>query len=1050
MTTLVDKDSLPQEDAGSIKAHSESDLLERLTLSFRAGLAARLAALEAGLASLGGGSAKPADIDALALVAHSLAGAAGTFGLSITGRAAREFELALIAAKDDPAKLGSLPRVMAALKTAAENELASSADRESPKMGETGPHIVPKRSLDVLIIEDSVEQAEVLRHVLEAAGHRVEIRVSIETVRSGCKMGRPAPDVVIADLVFPEGDDAGIRLIDELHSVCLGDAPVIFTSVRRDFEARLKAIRAGGKRYFVKPVDPAQILTAIEQLTNRTAEGTYRALVVDDDPEQLEFIAAVLRAAGFDVRTESNPMAVFDIVADWSPDILIADVVMPECSGTELAAVLRDDENFGDLPILLISADDDVVKNMKALGLAGDGFLKKPVDPAGLVAAALVRARRFRGRRELTRRLEHMVREREQEHLALDQHAIVSIADVAGRILHVNEKFCEISGFRPDQLLGKTHRVVKSDVHPHKFYQEMWKTISSGRVWRGEVCNRRADGSYYWVHASIVPFVNEAGKPYQYVSIRTDITALKESQRALTEGEERFRMGQEFARIGTWDWNISTGALFWSNLIPVLFGYPKGKLETSYENFLRAVHPDDRDLLQGAVRRCLEEGADYDIEHRCLWPDGTVRWLHEKGDVIRDTLGRPVRMIGMVQDITERKRAQEELKNARQIAETANRAKSDFLSNMSHELRTPLNAIFGFAQLLMSGKKDVLTDRQKKYVDQILKGGNHLLDLINEILDLAKIESGRLELSIEPIDMEPLLEECMSLVEPLGEKYGVIFKPPRIARNVCPAKADRVRTKQVLLNLLSNAAKYNRRGGTVIVEVTQDQGHLVISVVDTGAGIPDEKVDQLFVPFSRLGQETGDIEGTGIGLALSQKLVRQMEGGIGVSSQVGEGSTFWFTLPTGPLGASNLRRLKGSEAGTSAELADELSITMLYVEDNPANLALMEEIVDSMGGIRLVSATTAAQGLDLARASPPQIIIMDINLPGMDGFEALREIQTDSVLASIPVIALSANANPGVIARGRDAGFVEYLTKPIQIDLFTKVVFSALKRGKND
>ena len=388
-----------------------------------------------------------------------------------------------------------------------------------------------------------------------------------------------------------------------------------------------------------------------------------------------------------------------------------------------------------------------------------------------------------------------------------------------------------------------------------------------------------------------------------------------------------------------------------------------------------------------------------------------------------------------------------ELESAKVVAEKANLAKSDFLSSMSHELRTPLSAILGFAQLMDSGSP-LPTSSQKRSIDQILQAGWYLLELINEILDLALIESGKLSLSLEPISLIEVIRECQAMIEPQARKRDISMSFPQF-EILHVVKAERTRVKQVLINLLSNAIKYNKVGGTVVVDCTvSNQDRIRISVKDTGDGLTPEKLMQLFQPFNRLGQEAGVEEGTGIGLVVSKRLVELMKGVIGVESTVGEGSVFWIEL--------NLT----TELHPAADAPEPTAIararvhpgaqlhTVLYVEDNPANLMLVEDLMARRPDVRLLTARDGNRGIEIARASRPDVILMDINLPGISGIKAMRILAEDTSTAHIPVVALSANAIPRDIETGLEAGFFRYLTKPIKVNEFMDTLDVALKFAK--
>ncbi len=411
---------------------------------------------------------------------------------------------------------------------------------------------------------------------------------------------------------------------------------------------------------------------------------------------------------------------------------------------------------------------------------------------------------------------------------------------------------------------------------------------------------------------------------------------------------------------------------------------------------------------------------------------------------LRDDDGGIIGYLLIGTDNSVRKRVESELNQAMAAAEKANRAKTDFLSNMSHELRTPLNAILGFAQLMESGSPPP-TPAQKRNLDQILKAGWYLLELINEILDLALIESGKVTLSREPVSLVEVMLECRAMIEPQAHKRGISMTFPRFATPYF-VKADRTRVKQVLINLLFNAIKYNKPGGAVAVEYAlRPADSIRISVRDTGAGLAPEQLAQLFQPFNRLGKETGAEEGTGIGLVVTKRLVELMGGAIGADSAIGVGSVFWIELSL-----TSAPQLAAREAERAALMRPQLRDgtplrTLLYVEDNPANLELVEELIARRADFRLLSAADGDLGIEFARAYQPEVILMDINLPGISGLDAMKILRADPSTAHIPIIALSANALPHDIETSLEAGFFNYLTKPIKVNQFMDALDAALK-----
>lgn len=1705
-----------------------TDALGELQRQFVEALPARLKSLHSQYQKLDPAGWQPFEAQALHHQIHSLTGSAGTFGLQSVSAAARQLEIRLKAiveagAAPDADVWATIGAELVRIEALALSRLQADAPSLTPP--ETPPR--PDRAPWVYLVEDDAEQAAYLAQTLGEDGYRVRLFTSLDDFHATF-VEDEAPDAIVLDMSFPEGDDAGAALLAELQAGGEGCPPVVFVSVRDDLEARLAAFRAGASRYLLKPVDPRALIDLLDALTGRMPLQPYRVLLVDDDPVLLEAQSSVLRAAGMTVQALDQPLDTLEILDAFRPDVVVLDVYMPDIRGPELAHLVRERDDYLTLPILFLSAETDMSLQLEALQLGGDDFLVKPVQAEHLIAVVTARARRSRQNVAVQRRLANTLYEREREHLALDHHAIVSMADSAGNITYVNDKFCEISGYRRGELIGHNHRILKSEEHPPVFFEAMWETISAGHVWQGEICNRAKDGSLYWVKSTITPFMDSEGLPYQYVSMRTEIThvkaavaeqraqnalravigeatssllaadadsldtalehvlsltaqhlgadrayllllsedgtrigngsqewcaagvvshhavllgtpltalswwsthlqrdqpvivpdvaalppeaaaekailqsldvrafvgfpirhrgqalgslcfdhqvgvdpdsttlellgllagqvgsallrraselesreqrrftqdvldsvsahiavvdrdgvivAVNEPWRRFTEenapesvgvqrpddvgtnylkicrqareadaegagdaasGIEavmsgcvpRFRLeypcdsptevrwfemtvlplthdgggvvvshaniterklaeqaaetakarlnrGQQFANIGTWEWNIVTGDLIWTDRIAPLFGYHEGDLETSYDNFLGAVHPEDRQAVIDAVDACVAHDAPYDIEHRVVWPDGTVRWLLERGAVVRDTEGRALRMLGVVQDIDDRKcaetalaereqqlleaqglaslgnwrlnlisgelswsdevyrifgyepgsmapsleafqaavhpddrqlvrdseleaektgrhdvihriirpdgsirhvhelaqaetdaegslvrlsgtvqdvtdrveteqrfsfavegagdgvwdwdvktgrmtlsghyelmlgyqpgelepsievwktsihpddreraqqwlleylegrrdafhvemrlrckdgtykwvlcrgtvvqrdagdepvrlvgihsdidvrkaaeetlqifkhvvnsvldgvlvidpegviqlaspaaaaifghdqqamvgnnvsmlmpepvrsshdaylqrylatreahiinrqvevtgqradgaefpmevsvseldigegtyfvgllrdisarkQAEEELVTARVEADRANQAKSEFLSSMSHELRTPMNAILGFGQLLEYD--DSLGQEPRENVHEILRAGKHLLELINEVLDLAKVESGKIELSMEPVELCPVIQECLSLVGTTADKRDIHLRHRGVEG--ARVRADHTRLRQVLLNLLSNAIKYNREGGTVTLEVQREgDARLHIRVTDTGKGIPEHKLTELFQPFSRLDAENSEIEGTGIGLTITRRIVEAMGGSVGVQSEVGVGSTFWLELSLDePVSQTSAERVASAPVVEAAgrERPEDQCRTVLYIEDNPANIRLMEQIVGQLPQVHLLTAHTAALGIELALTRRPDLILLDINLPGMDGYWVLEAFKAEAGLELTPVIAITANATPRDIERGMAAGFVDYLTKPLDVEQFLGAV----------
>ena len=465
-----------------------------------------------------------------------------------------------------------------------------------------------------------------------------------------------------------------------------------------------------------------------------------------------------------------------------------------------------------------------------------------------------------------------------------------------------------------------------------------------------------------------------------------------------------------------------------------------------------------RDYSRRAPRISEDEAAAL-VDSFNAMLDEIEREAQERARARQEVLRLNAQLEGRVQERTmQLELANGELELAIEEAREANRAKSAFLSSMSHELRTPLNAILGFAQILASSSMPTTAEQKNEFAGHIVKSGRHLLTLINEILDLAKVEAGAVALSMEPVALGEVLAECRAMIGPLAAARGIQVRFPDHATTL--VQADRTRLKQVLLNLLSNAVKYNRDGGAVTVECAPaGPQRLRVSVRDTGIGLENEQLAALFQPFNRLGQEGGTQEGTGIGLVVTRRLVELMKGTIGVASTPGTGSTFYIELATAepasadapapalaPASAPASAPVAAADSGTDTDIDTDADAPrpLLYVEDNPANLRLVQEIVAFRPDLRLLSAPDALAGLQLARSGAPQVILTDLNLPGMDGLALLAELQRDPATAHIPVIALTADAMPRAIERGLAAGFARYLTKPIDIDQFNEAIDGVL------
>ena len=773
-----------------------------------------------------------------------------------------------------------------------------------------------------------------------------------------------------------------------------------------------------------------------------------------------------LRQAGFDprwhrVETENE----FLTHLEHRPDVILADYNLSQFDGLRALELLR--TRGVDIPFILVSGsvgEDMAVSAVKAG--ATDYLLKDRIARLGAAVTHALEERRLRSNEEEIIRL---LRASEKRFRALIENSLDGIALISaeGMILYESPAGASILGYAPGERIGAQTSLASGMTHPNdaKRARNLFAELvdSPGKSVTTTLRMRHRDGSYRWIEAIGTNLLAEPSVGAIVFNYR-DITERKKNEeeilrlnadleRRVAERTEELRQAKSFLETLV---AMSPSMIFRIRMADNIVTYVSPNIERILGDrpeehigipdvWINHVHPDDRAQIQALIGGALEQHKPMiDCECRVLHKDGSYRWVYAVMRFDADGPGAPRAFYGYVQDITARKAIEEEVRSARGEAERASQAKSEFLSRMSHELRTPLNAILGFAQLL---EMDTLDPGQQESVDHILKGGRHLLELINEVLDISRIESGRMALSLEPVFLKEILDETVSLMQPLAADRKIKMASAPEAR--WHVMADRNRLRQVLLNLLSNAVKYNRESGLVAVscESTAD-GRVRINVRDTGPGIPQEKMARLFVPFDRLGAGHSAMEGTGIGLALSKGLVQLMGGEVGVESTVDEGSTFWVSLQLAEDPAMAVQLVPDAPSAVVAATIPQQSRTVLYIEDNLSNLQLLQRILATRPGIKLVEAMQGRLGLDLAREHHPDLILLDLHLPDLSGEEALLRLQAEPETRQIPVVVISADATRDRAARLLASGASAYVTKPLDVREFLAILDDVLGRTR--
>jgi PAS domain S-box-containing protein len=599
---------------------------------------------------------------------------------------------------------------------------------------------------------------------------------------------------------------------------------------------------------------------------------------------------------------------------------------------------------------------------------------------------------------------------------------VMCVVDLERNFVLANPAYRHVLGWEPEELIGQS---CTDYFHPDdleratNIFQPANGVVPS--VVELDLRERCHDGTYRWMKWTIRKDAD------LYYAVGHDITKGRETIDALAVSMEKSRAIFDAAvdSIMVIDENLNVVEASPSSDSTFAFT----REQTEGRAALDFVHPEDHGLILEALERGFANDEVMNVRFRGLHTDGHWAMIESRGRALRDAQGNPTGAVIISRDVSETVEAQRALELAKIEAEQANVAKSEFMSRMSHELRTPLNSVLGFAQIL---QMELEAPSELEMIGYIVKSGGYLLELINEVLDISRVESGSIAVSLELVSIEALVSECLTLVSGDAAAAGVeIVDQCDVARHV---RADPQHLKQALVNLLSNAIKYNHEGGTVTLTCDEDAGRVRLRVTDTGPGVAPQLLDRLFAPFDRLDAESKGIEGTGLGLALSKGLMEAIGGSLGVESEPGTGSTFWLDLPLATTSTDFAEVELDVTAHSESNAA--LTATVLYIEDNIGNVRLLERLLVHKPNVRLITSLEGCLGLQLAQQHRPDLILLDVHMPDLSGYEVLELLRGDVRTASIPVVMLSADASHEQIQRFRDAGARDYLTKPLDLQHF--------------
>jgi PAS domain S-box-containing protein len=771
------------------------------------------------------------------------------------------------------------------------------------------------------------------------------------------------------------------------------------------------------------------------------ASHQQTVLVIDDEPANLSLMVDHLREQGFDIMTARNGLNGLDKAQRGAPDLILLDIVLPDIEGFEVCRRLKADTTTQHIPVIFLSALSDMNDKLKGFDAGGIDYITKPIQEAEVVARVNTHLKLHALQKQLTQRNaelkeEIVQREKIEKNLRIFSAAIeqvdssISITDTKGIIEFVNAAFLKNTGYSRADVIGQTPSCLQSGYTDAEVYASMWSTIKRGEAWRGEIQNRRKDRSLYWESIAISPICDSTGTVTHYLTVREDITERHQAAEALRRSEADLARAQAIARMGSFRHDLRNGTVSWSKGLCEMFGL---RARMPHQHDLRVfLHPDDLNAFEQGFSEALNSGyAEMDVR---MLRDNTVRFIHAQFETLYDKHEDPTEIFGIIQDITERKKNEEELRQAKLAAEAASLAKSSFLANMSHEIRTPLNAVLGFTDILAGILDDA---RHKEYLHAIQISGKSLLNLINDILDLSKIEAGKLNIELKEMNPRPVFYD-MGVIFSAKQRDKQLAFSVGIADDI-PENLifDELRLRQILLNLVGNAFKFTEHGYVKLKlwadwqTAEKNRLNLCFSVSDSGIGIPEHEQQKIFGAFEQRSGQNVKYGGTGLGLTIVKRLLDMLNGSIEVRSKPQHGTEFTVILHDIQLPDPDTQPSESEPTvDTDFTTIQFAPASILIVDDIALNRSLIAAYLEPFN-FNIIETDTTRDIVEVAQQNHADAILFDLKMSDVNIREVLQQLKNTPATQSLPVIAISAYSieEPlGQILLEFDA----YLSKPLQ------------------